>query len=80
MSEKYIIGNLCHGNYDESEHYDNFDEALDAYEGYVAEGLDAEEEKEDDDESKMTKKDIQGFYYIKKLTEEIVVGGDYNPK
>jgi hypothetical protein len=80
MNETYIIGNVIHGDYDESEHYDNFEEALDSYEGYVAEGLDAEAEKENDDESKMTKEDMQGFYYIKKITEEIVVGGYYKPK
>lgn len=78
MDEKYILGNLIYGDYDESEHYETLDEALDAYQGYVAEGLDAEQEKDDDDESKMSKEDVQGFYYIKKLTEEIIVGGDYD--
>ena len=59
MDEKYILGNLIYGDYDESEHYETLDEALDAYQGYVAEGLDAEQEKDDDDEG-IVKEDMVG--------------------
>ena len=63
---KYIVGEIINGDYEEV--YKTYSQAKKAYEDCVEQGL-----KSGD----TNREDIEGFYYIKKITEKIIAGGHY---
>jgi hypothetical protein len=70
----YIVGDLVNGDY--VDEYETYEEAKSAYEDCVEEGLEAEAASKEEDEA-MDREEVAGFYYILKVTKELIEGGDY---
>ncbi len=69
---RYIIGDVINGDYEKE--YDEYTAAEEAYADYVEDGIKANREADND----MTLEDTEEFFYILKITKEIIVGGTYN--